>query len=185
MTLQDLKIDKTWTLFLDRDGVINQRIIGGYVKNWEQFHFLPGVLEAMALFCRKFGRSIVVSNQQGVGKGIMTVADVDSVHQKMQSYIIEHGGKLDAVFFCPFLQKEHSILRKPAIGMALQARKKFPEIRFKRSVMAGDSVSDIVFGKRAGMKTVLIGGEAYVAKINHRLIDYHFPDLISFAHALP
>lgn len=185
MNLQDLRIDNSWSLFLDRDGVLNQRILGGYVKSWEQFHLLPGVLEAMSLFSLKFGRILVVTNQQGIGKGLMTMAEVDAVHAKMQSVIVEQGGKLDGVFLCPYLESDRSILRKPAIGMALQARKKFPEIRFKRSVMAGDSVSDMVFGKRAGMKTVLIGGESYVAKINHRLIDYHFPDLISFAHALP
>jgi len=185
MNLQGLKIDPTWTLFLDRDGVINKRIIGGYVKSWEQFHFLPGVLEAMNLFSKVFGRIVVVSNQQGIGKGLMTAAELDALHKKMRSVIMEEGGKLDAVYYCPFMEIEHSILRKPSIGMALQARKMFREIRFKRSLMAGDSLSDMVFGKRAGMKTVFIGGDPAIAKKHHRVIDYHYRDLNAFAHELP
>ena len=72
MNLQDLKIDRGWTLFLDRDGVINRRIVDDYVKSWDQFKFLPGVPDAIKRLAGVFGRIIVVSNQQGIGIGLMT-----------------------------------------------------------------------------------------------------------------
>jgi histidinol-phosphate phosphatase family protein len=184
MSLQHLKFDNTWTLFLDRDGVINRRIVGDYVKTWDQFEFLPGVPGAMAIFARVFRRIIIVSNQQGVGKGLMTDHDVKAIHQKMVEEIRQAGGKVDEVFYSPHLHNHRSVMRKPEVGMALKARKHFPEIRFKRSVMAGDSLSDMVFGKRAGMKTVLISPDATLAKSYPRQIDFLYPDLISFANML-
>jgi histidinol-phosphate phosphatase family protein len=184
MTLQHLQIDRTWTLFLDRDGVINRRIVDGYVKTWDQFVFLPGVPNAMKRFHQVFGKIIVVSNQQGVGKGLMSEQEVLFIHQHMMEEIAGAGGKIDAVFYSPHLQSDGSVMRKPNIGMALKARKQFPDIRFNRSVMAGDSLSDMIFGKRTGMKTVLISIDPAVAKMHPRQTDYIFPDLISLAHAI-
>lgn len=184
MNLQHLKIDRSWTLFLDRDGVINRRIVDGYVKTWSQFEFLPGVPDALKRFHQLFGRIIVVSNQQGVGKGLMAESDVQSIHARMMSETEKSGGRIDAVFFSPHLQSDGSVMRKPGIGMALKARKQFPDIRLNHSVMAGDSMSDMVFGKRAGMNTVLISTDMAIAKNNHRQIDFIYPDLISFADAL-
>lgn len=184
MNLRDLRIDGAWTLFLDRDGVINRRIADGYVTRWEEFEFLPGVIEALKILSGKFGKIIVVSNQQGVGKGLMTGADVDAVHARMVLETGESGGRIDAVFFSPHLHAEGSVMRKPGIGMALKARRQFPDIRFGRSLMAGDSLSDMRFGKRTGMKTVLISEDLQPARSDPRLIDFVFPDLLSLAHAL-
>lgn len=184
MTLQRLKIDKTWTLFLDRDGVINRRIVDGYVKTFDQFEFLPGVLDALKIFPGLFNRIIVVSNQQGVGKGLMTMAQLDAVHELMVKTIHDGGGKIDQIYFSPHLEEEGSFLRKPNIGMALKAHKEFPGIRFRKSIMAGDSLSDMVFGKRAGMNTVFLSHDPTDAKKYPRLIDFLYPDLISFARAL-
>ncbi len=179
-----LKIDKSWTLFLDRDGVINTRIVGGYVKVWEEFSFIKGVEESVALFTKHFGRIIVVSNQQGVGKGLMSAREVEQIHDTMKKEIDSTGGKIDAVYFCPALESDHSLMRKPNIGMALKARKDFPGIRFRQSVMAGDSVSDMVFGKRLGMKTIFIGTDQKLIAQHPRLIDHAYPNLISFASIL-
>jgi histidinol-phosphate phosphatase family protein len=184
MSLQHLMIDQTWTLFLDRDGVINRRIVDDYVKTWEQFEFLPRVTDAIKKFHGVFGRIIVVSNQQGVGKGVMSEADVQSIHLRMMKETEKSGGRIDAVFFSPHLRAENSFMRKPGIGMALKARKQFTDIRLNRSIMAGDSLSDMIFGKRAGMKTILISQDLTIAKRYPRLIDYVYPDLISFAHEL-
>jgi histidinol-phosphate phosphatase family protein len=184
MNLQHLKIDDTWTLFLDRDGVINRRIVDGYVKTWDQFEFLPGVVDAMKQFHKVFGRIIVVSNQQGVGKGLMSEKEVQLVHSGMMDEIEHAGGKVDAVYFSPHLRSERSVMRKPNVGMALKARRQFPEIRFNRSVMAGDSLSDMFFGKRVGMKTVFISPDSSLAKRHPRQIDFVFPDLISLASGL-
>jgi histidinol-phosphate phosphatase family protein len=184
MNLKHLKIDRAWTLFLDRDGVINRRIVDDYVKTWDLFEFIPGVPEAIKRFTGLFGRIIVVSNQQGVGKGMMSELDVQSIHFRMMAEIENTGGKVDSVFFSPNLKSDGSVMRKPNTGMALKARKQFPEIRFNRSVMAGDSLSDMIFGKQVGMKTVLISPDATLANLHPRLIDFVFPDLISLANAL-
>ena len=149
-------IDRTWTLFLDRDGVINERLFGAYVRSLEEFHFLPGVPESIAELSTIFGRVVVVTNQQGIGKGIMTERNLKDVHTYMCAEVEACGGKIDHCFYAPELANSESLLRKPNPGMALEAKKKFPEIDFERSIVVGDSDSDIVFGQQLGMKTVRV-----------------------------
>jgi D-glycero-D-manno-heptose 1,7-bisphosphate phosphatase len=184
MIFKDLGIDKTWTLFLDRDGVINKRIIGGYIKTWDQFEFIPGVPESMRIFGSLFGTVIVVTNQQGVGKNLMTEDDLLEIHGRMNEEIAAAGGRVDKVYFSPHLETDGSFLRKPGIGMALKARRDFPGITMKKSIMAGDSKSDMIFGHRCNMKTVFIAGDKMVLRQNHKIIDFSFPNLLSFAQAL-
>ncbi len=152
-------IDRTWTLFLDRDGVINKRLMGDYVKHLDEFEFLPGVVEAIATFSKKFGRIVIVTNQQGIGRGIMTEEQLQIVHDHLVKEVAQNGGRIDAVYFAPQLAAENSNMRKPAIGMAIKAKEEFPEIDFSKSVMVGDSMSDIEFGNKAGMKTIYIDHE--------------------------
>jgi D-glycero-D-manno-heptose 1,7-bisphosphate phosphatase len=185
MNSGDLKIEKTWSLFLDRDGVINQRIIGGYVRSWDQFVFLPGVLDAMKILSGRFGKILVVSNQQGVGKGLMTDEDVRKIHLRMTGEINNSGGIINKTYYCPFTEMENSILRKPNIGMALKARKESPGIIFKRSVMVGDSISDMIFGKRLKMKTVLLSKDISLIRKNADVIDFVYDDLLSFSKYFP
>jgi len=184
MNLKDLKIDKNWSLFLDRDGVINHRIVDGYVRSREQFQFNPGVKDALKVASGIFGRIIVVSNQQGVGKGLMDEKDVKMVHAGMISEVEAAGGRIDAVFFCPALESDKSINRKPNIGMALQSRKRFPEIRFRQSIMVGDSLSDMIFGKRVGMKTVFLSSNLPHIRRGYKTINFVFTDLLAFSRAL-
>ena len=153
------EIDKTWTLFLDRDGVINVRLIDDYVKNINEFEFLPGVLEAFKIFAEKFGRIVIVTNQQGVGKGLMTLQDVDSIHDFMKKEIEAQKGRIDAIYVCPQLKSDPNNFRKPSPKMAYMAQHDFPEIDLEKSIMIGDSNSDIEFGRNAGMYTILIGDE--------------------------
>lgn len=153
---QILNINKNWTLFLDRDGVINKRLPGDYVKNVNEFEFLEGVRECVPLLNKIFAKIIVVTNQQGIGKGIMTEHDLHMVHQFMLSEIEKFGGKIHAVYFSPFKAEENHPMRKPNVGMALKAKEDFPEIEFEKSIMVGDSESDMEFGNRCGMKTVFI-----------------------------
>ena len=145
MNLRDLKINRGATLFLDRDGVINKRLVGDYVKKWNDFEFLPGVLDAFATFSSYFDKIFIVTNQQGIGKGLMTEADLQQIHHQMIFEIEKAGGRIDGIYFCPDLKDSHSFMRKPNIGMALKAKKDFPMINFKNSVMVGDSVSDMLF----------------------------------------
>lgn len=184
MNLNNLKIDNTWTLFLDRDGVINRRIVDDYVRSWKEFIFIEGVMDSITILSSVFGKIFVVSNQQGIGKGLMTEEDVNAIHHQMMDEIKQAGGRIDKVYHSPFLKTEHSVLRKPNVGMALRARKEFPGINFKRSMMVGDSVSDMIFGKKLGMVTCFICTEKEVINRNHHLIDLVFPDLLTFSHAL-
>lgn len=181
MSLRDWNIDASWTLFLDRDGVINRRIVDGYVTRWDEFEFLPGVLEALKALSRAFSRIIIVSNQQGIGKGIMTAEEVERIHSSMVRQIEGARGRIDLVLYSPHLKEEGSPMRKPGIGMALEAKKKFPEIDFARSVMAGDSASDMMFGRNAGMKTVLISNDRQSMEQIPEMYDLVFPDLFAFA----
>ena len=90
-----MQFDKTWTLFLDRDGVINRRLVDAYVRNWQEFAFEEGVLEAIKRFSEIFGRTFVVTNQQGIAKELMTEADLQVVHQQMIGEIERVGGRID------------------------------------------------------------------------------------------
>lgn len=171
-------IDTHWTLFLDRDGVINRRLPDDYVKKVEEFQILPGVLEAITRASEIFGRIIVVTNQQGIGKGLMTIQDLATIHNHLRNRVTKSGGKIDAIYFSPHLASEQSPMRKPEIGMAHLARLDFPEIDFAKSIMAGDSLGDIQFGKNAGMKTVFI--ESEISPTAAQLADVCFPNLAQF-----
>jgi histidinol-phosphate phosphatase family protein len=173
-----------WSLFLDRDGVINRRIPDDYVKSPDQFEFIPGALEAFGIFNQIFDPIVIVTNQQGIGRGLMTGKELDLVHQRMLESIIKSGGRVDAVYFSPDLKNTGSFTRKPAVGLGLKARKEFPQIRFRKSIMAGDTLSDMLFGKRLDMVNVLINNNPEEIRTCGELPDYLFPDLISFAKSL-
>ena len=151
-----IKITKEWTLFLDRDGVINRKLDSDYVKSIGEFDFLPKVKETISEFKKMFGRIVIVTNQQGIGKKLMTEEELEEIHDFMVSYLNHQQVLIDEVYFCPDLAAQNSINRKPNIGMALQAQEEFPEIDFSKSIMVGDSLSDMEFGKNAGMKTIFI-----------------------------
>lgn len=180
MTLKDLNIDKTWTLFLDRDGVINKKLEDDYVKHTTEFEFIDGSLNALRLLNPIFGTIVVVTNQQCIGKKIIYPEDLDLIHQNMMYEITYLKGRIDKIYYSPYLYTENHPTRKPGIGMALQAKEDFPQIDFTKSIIVGDSMSDMKFGRNAGMKTVYIGNEAS----DDELIDFNFKSLIYFAHSL-
>jgi histidinol-phosphate phosphatase family protein len=180
MTLKDLHIDNTWTLFLDRDGVINKKLEDDYVKHTSEFEFIDGVLNALRMLDSIFGNIVVVTNQQCIGKRIIFPEDLELIHQNMLYEISYLKGRIDKVYYSPYLASENHPTRKPSIGMALQAQKDFPDIDFNKSIIVGDSMSDMEFGKNAGMKTVYISDEP---KVDER-IDFNFKSLIYFAHTL-
>jgi len=160
MTYNFLKyIDNTWTLFLDRDGVINKRIWGGYVTKPSEYIFLPGVLASISVFSSIFNRIIIVTNQQGIGKGIMTEEELQVVHDYMTKEINLAGGSIDGIYYCPELTNNANSCRKPSTSMAQKAVDDFPDIDLSKSIMVGDSPSDIEFGNNAGMYTVFIKHE--------------------------
>jgi histidinol-phosphate phosphatase family protein len=149
-------VDHTWTLFLDRDGVINQRIFGGYVLSSESFVFEQGVLAALKIANQRFGKIIVVTNQQCVALGVLSELALAQIHQDMITQVTRYGGRIDAVYAAIDLKTANPNRRKPNSAMALEAQRQFPEIDFSRAVMVGDTDSDIRFGRELGMRTVLV-----------------------------
>jgi histidinol-phosphate phosphatase family protein len=149
-------IDASWTLFLDRDGVINQRKMGGYITSKNEFTFEEGVLDAIAVFNKAFQYIFVVTNQQGIGKGLMTEEDLLEIHRFMAEEIEKNGGRITRCYFAPELKNAENSTRKPSSAMALQAKSEFQAIDFEKSIMVGDTDSDILFGKSLNMKTVRI-----------------------------
>ncbi|HOY30966.1 MAG TPA: HAD-IIIA family hydrolase [Bacteroidales bacterium] len=175
---------RLWTLFLDRDGVINRKLPGDYVKTWDEFEFLPLVKESLARLRMFFGKMIIISNQQGIGKGLMTENDLNIIHRKMCREIASSGGLIDKIYFCPHLADAGSFDRKPAPGMAWQAKADFSEISFDHAVMVGDAMSDMELAGNLGMIAVYIGRADDVAVNNKYRIDYVFNDLNEFADFL-
>ena len=141
-------------LFLDRDGILNKHLLGDYVRNWSMWEWLPGVLETMPKLAKRYQRIFIVSNQQGVGKGLMTSEELADIHRRMLADIEAAGGRIDKVYVCTELESAHSPNRKPEPGMALQAQRDFPEVDFHRSVMVGDSSSDEQFARNLRMRFV-------------------------------
>lgn len=154
--MKNWNIDEQWTLFLDRDGVINERIFGDYVKTPKEFKFLPGVLDAFSKFSAQFKYIFIVTNQQGIDKGIMSVKDLNEIHQWMTKQIEDNRGRVTAIFYAPELKSNPNHSRKPKPDMALKAKTAYPDIDFNKSIMIGDTDSDIKFGKNLGMKTIRI-----------------------------
>lgn len=176
-----LKPDKSWTLFLDRDGVLNKRKMDEYVLKPEELILEEKVPESLAILKNFFSKIVVVTNQQGIGKGLMTEEDLFSIHIKMIREIEQADGRIDKIYFCPALKQDNSFMRKPSPGMGLLARKEFPEIIFKKSIMVGDTISDMLFGKRLKMNTVFLGTNQKQVDDNFRIIDLAFTSLYHFA----
>jgi D-glycero-alpha-D-manno-heptose 1-phosphate guanylyltransferase len=180
----DLKqIDSNWTLFLDRDGVVNEEKLGEYVLHWDEFIFSKGVLDVFKKLSEKFGRIIIVSNQRGVGKGLMTEAALQSIHLEMQREVEIVGGKIDRIYYCTE-KDDRCFYRKPNPGMAFQALSDFPSVDPARSIMVGNKPGDMRFGRSAGMFTVFVTTTNPQQPFPHADIDLLFPSLPDFAGAL-
>lgn len=137
-------------LFLDRDGVINILRENDYVKTPSELVFMPGIKECLKAWSERFSRVVVVTNQRGVGRGVMSEQNLLEVHRKMLSEITSSGGRIDGIFYC-ISTSEDDPRRKPNPGLFEDARKAFPEISPGRSVMVGDSESDRIFARNCGM----------------------------------
>lgn len=174
------KVNKSWTLFLDRDGVINEEKKGSYILHRGEFVFYENVPQALKILADVFGITVMVTNQKGVGKGLMTLADLEDVHLYMQEGITAGGGRIDKIFFCTDLD-DASLNRKPNHGMALQAKECYPQIDFSKAIMVGNKLSDMEFGRNAGMFTVYIATTNPETAFPHELIDARFETLYGFA----
>ncbi|MCF8448703.1 MAG: HAD-IIIA family hydrolase [Taibaiella sp.] len=176
LTDQKPEIDKSWTLFLDRDGVINVESVGSYITSWSEFNFHDGAQDAIRSLSRIFGTIVVVSNQRGVGRGIMTIDALREINTNMRATVAEYGGRIDKVYNCTAVSDDDRN-RKPNTGMGLQAQEDFPAIDFKRSIMVGNSMSDMEFGKKLSMHTIFLTTKHDPVTLPHDLIDEQYESL--------
>jgi len=149
------KVEK-WTLFLDRDGVINKRKIDGYVSTIDEFEFLPGVVETLKELAPFFYRIFIITNQQGIGKGIMTTKSLLDIHDFLHNELKLAGVFIHGIFFCPHLEGT-CYCRKPAYGMVSRLAHIFTDVNPRQSVLVGDDVKDILLAIRMGSRPVFIG----------------------------
>ena len=154
---EDVLAARADTLFLDRDGVLNRHRPGDYVKSTAEWEWMPGIREALAAWARKFQRIVLVTNQRGVGKGVMTDRDLALVHEQMLRDIEESGGRIDLILVCTAVD-DADPRRKPNTGMFEEACALLPGIEASRSVMLGDTQTDARFAARCGMPFILLGG---------------------------
>ena len=152
------------TLFLDRDGVINVKLDGHYVKNPDEFEFMIGAEMAISKLSKIFNRILIVTNQQGIAKGIMSDKDLDVLHNHMLFELKSSGGLINKIYYCPHLAIESCNCRKPNPGMIQQAIIDFPEIKVEDSYLIGDSDSDILAGNKMGLNTVKVDKEYTLLK---------------------
>jgi len=173
-----------WTLFLDRDGVINERTPGDYIKSVDEWQYCNGALEAIALLSLIFDRIIVVTNQQGVPLGKMTSYTLDLIHQNLKDDVRKLGGHIDSIYASIDLKEKLNNSRKPNPSMGHWAKKDFPAIDFHKSIMVGDSASDIAFGQALGMRTASVDGKHEdTAEILALQPNWQFRDLSHFAES--
>ena len=143
-------------VILDRDGVLNYEAPeGGYVREPSQFRWLPGALAGLALLRRAGLRLSVATNQAGVGRGFMSLAQLAAVHERMQTDAAAHGAALDAVLYCPHAPEEQCACRKPAPGL-IQAAVARSGIAASDSIVVGDDRRDLEAAERAGVAAALV-----------------------------
>ncbi|MEY3741414.1 MAG: hypothetical protein RL371_314 [Bacteroidota bacterium] len=159
------QIGPGWTLFLDRDGVINERIFDSYILDWSAFRFTEGLLENAAQIGAAFAHIIVVTNQQCIAKGLLLPEQLEEIHQHMCNELQKAGLTVDFVLVATEFKNGLPQRRKPHTTMALEAQARFPNIDFQKSIMVGDTNTDIQFGKKLGMYTVLIESAERVKEI--------------------
>lgn len=142
------------TIFLDRDGVINENR-SDYVKSWSEFSFLPGSKEAIVKLTMAGYRIVVCTNQAGVARGIIPIDTVEDIHRRMVTEIRKAGGNIERVYYCPHGKDEHCFCRKPHPGMLLRACAELG-IDMLDATFIGDSISDIQAALHAGMRPILV-----------------------------
>jgi histidinol-phosphate phosphatase family protein len=149
------------TVFFDRDGVVNVSPGDGYVLRWEDFQFAPGIIQALAL-CRARGyATILVTSQQGVGKGLMTLATLNDLHARMQHELAQHAAAFDGIYACTHLAGTCTC-RKPSAEMIFQAQAAHA-LDLTRSWLIGDHDRDIQMALNAGISRTI------------RILSHHAP----------
>ena len=164
------------TIFLDRDGVVNQKAPeGDYVKSWQEFVFLPSALQALSLFAAFHVRVVILTNQRGIALGRSSLSDLAFIHDNMTAVSEAAGGRIDAIYFCP-----HDVgvcnCRKPAPGLLWEAFADFPNLTPSQIPLLGDSRSDLEAARAAGVQPWHLTTESQTAPS-----DKAFPSLLAAA----
>lgn len=155
---------------LDRDGVLNRKPPKAeYVRNWSEFHWLPGVKEALAKLKAAGHRLVVISNQAGVARGAMTAADLEEIHRRMQEEAAEAGGKIDAIYTCTHGWEEGCECRKPRPGLLFQAQRDW-NFDLTRAVFIGDDERDAAAADAAGCGFLRATERAGLLEITENLL---------------
>ncbi|MEI6563237.1 MAG: HAD family hydrolase [bacterium] len=143
-------------IFFDRDGIVNQSPGPGYVERWEDFHILPEFVDILRNVTGLGYAAVIVTNQRGVARGIMTAATVEDIHHRLRAALKErHGLALLDIYYCPHDNDAGCTCRKPKPGMILAAAKAH-SIDLSKSWMIGDSPKDAEAGRTAGCRTILV-----------------------------
>lgn len=174
-----------WTLFLDRDGVINEEppVQQIYVNKLEQFHLYKDSLEALKIMNALFENIVIATNQRGVFRGLTPIEELHRIHAYLLEQVQQTGGRIDKIYYAAEGEDNHPN-RKPNSGMAHQAKNDFPQIEFAKSIMIGNNLSDMVFGRNVGMKTILLTTTLSPVKVelaDKKLYDAKFSSLYKAA----
>jgi D-glycero-D-manno-heptose 1,7-bisphosphate phosphatase len=174
-------------IILDRDGVLNREAPdAGYIRAPGEFFWLPGSLEALALLQRAGMRLTVATNQSGVGRGLMTLTQLEAIHSKMRDEASRNGAALDTVLFCPHAPDDGCECRKPAPGLIREALTR-SGIGASESLLVGDAPRDLEAAARAGVKAALVRtgkGRKTEALLKDGADVPTYDDLLQFARAI-
>ena len=181
----DERAGRTWCLFVDRDGVLNRQIVGDYVRSWRQFEWLPRAKDALKILSDWAPHLVVVTNQQGIGKGLMASEDVAAIHRRLQAELATDHVLLDSLQVCPPLESEGCPCRKPRTGLVLDWLRLHRDSEQSLSIMVGDSQSDLelannVAALTGGCASIRIGSQI----IHGAVADASFDSLWDFAVAV-
>ena len=153
--MKDGSEDVRPSIFLDRDGVLNENR-SDYVKSWEEIVFLRRVFEALrALLARRNWLTLVVTNQSAINRKLVSQSTIDQIHRRRLDIIKHQGGRIEAVLYCPHRPNDNCDCRKPRLGLLLQAAEQFG-IDLSQSYIVGDASSDIVAGLQVGCRPILV-----------------------------
>jgi len=141
-------------IVLDRDGVINEDS-PAYIKSPDEWHAIPGSLDAIAKLKQMGYKIAIATNQSGIARGYYTIDILHAIHKKMLAEIEKAGGEIDEIFFCPHVTEDNCDCRKPKPGLLLQAAKQF-HIETSEMLFIGDSMRDILAAKNCGAKAIFV-----------------------------
>ncbi len=166
--------------FLDRDGVISEDV--GHLHKIEDLHLLPGAVGAIKKLNNEGYLVIVVTNQAGIAKGLYTISDMEKLHAEMYARLDSEGAHIDKTYYCPHHPEgviaEYAITcecRKPGTGMIESAVREF-DVDPAASFLVGDKLSDILAGKRMGLKTVFVDGYKGKPEVQYEVTPDFFAD---------